>query len=430
MSYLDYILQWNDGVMTDNSIEKVNIDSIEPHQGTDLNKSGELRMVINNEDQFIHPSRSHLYIEGVLEPKTGRKYEATDHDKVGLVNNGIMYLFNRVEYKIGDKKIEGYYEPGRATTMKGLLTYPREYTEGMAFHWKLDDAEKTVGNEGFKQRAAYIHNGHGHFSVLIPLTHIFGFCENYEKVMYGLKHELLLYRRSPDDDAILKSDEKDGANDAVAKAVVKLTKVSWRMPRIYPSDEAKVKLYKDIESKKTLPIQFLHRQCESLTLNSDQKHMDWKFSLPSGSERPRYIILGFQKDKYEDQNTNSGVFDHLQIENARVELNGDYYPNTDMNLDWKNNKFTLAYQTVVDYLQTVANKESCSIRFQEYRPLYPLLVFDVSRQREKLKGGVSDIRIKANFDSNTNTKCRAYALVLSDREISLQCDGERMHVIE
>ena len=38
----------------------------------------------------------------------------------------------------------------------------------------------------------------GSFSFCVPLSHIFGFCEDYDKVMYGLTHTLSLYRRNDD----------------------------------------------------------------------------------------------------------------------------------------------------------------------------------------------------------------------------------------
>ena len=45
------------------------------------------------------------------------------------------------------------------------------------------------------------------FSVAIPLSHIFGFCEYY-KVTYGYKHTLTL-RRNHDNDAIIKANAQE-----------------------------------------------------------------------------------------------------------------------------------------------------------------------------------------------------------------------------
>ena len=62
-------------------------------------------------------------------------------------------------------------------------------------------------------------------------------------------------------------------NDAIFKAAalgdagkVKLSKISWMMPRVQPNDEMKYKLYKSIESKSVLDAAFRMRQCNIVEL--------------------------------------------------------------------------------------------------------------------------------------------------------------------
>ena len=42
------------------------------------------------------------------------------------------------------------------------------------------------------------------FSFVVPLEHIFRVCEDYDKVVYGMKHTLKVVRKS-DDDAIYRT---------------------------------------------------------------------------------------------------------------------------------------------------------------------------------------------------------------------------------
>jgi len=52
-------------------------------------------------------------------------------------------------------------------------------------------------NAGFGVRQQYIlqtPDPNGTFSIRVPLKHIFGFCDDYEKVVYGFKHQLTLVR--------------------------------------------------------------------------------------------------------------------------------------------------------------------------------------------------------------------------------------------
>ena len=46
----------------------------------------------------------------------------------------------------------------------------------------------------------------GHFSDIISFSHLFGFCEHYQKIKHGLHHTLIL-RRTSNSGAIMKSDE-------------------------------------------------------------------------------------------------------------------------------------------------------------------------------------------------------------------------------
>ena len=51
----------------------------------------------------------------------------------------------------------------------------------------------------------------------------------------------------------------------------------------------------------------------------------------------------------------------------------------------------------------------------DYNTLYPLFMFDVSKQKEKLESSVVDIQIKENFTENVLANTRAFALVISDK---------------
>ena len=70
-----------------------------------------------------------------------------------------------------------------------------------------------------------------------------------------------------------------------------------------------------------------------------------------------------------------------------------------------------------------------NITHSDYKKLYTLFTFDVSKQKEKLKYSVFDIKIKANFTENFPANTRAFALVISDKMLSFQSDGNEMSVV-
>ena len=76
--------------------------------------------------------------------------------------------------------------------------------------------------------------------------------------------------------------------------------------------------------------------------------------------------------------------------------------------------------------ETVSNPNKLPPDFKE---LYPLFLFDVSKQSEKLKYSSTDILIKADFHGNVDAGTVAYAVVISDRLINFQSDGNKMSVV-
>ena len=70
-----------------------------------------------------------------------------------------------------------------------------------------------------------------------------------------------------------------------------------------------------------------------------------------------------------------------------------------------------------------------NITYSDYKTLYPIFTFDVSKQNEKLKSSVVDIQIKANFIENVPANTRAFALVISVKMLSLQSDRNKISAI-
>ena len=124
-------------------------------------------------------------------------------------------------------------------------------------------------NTGWNIRRKYIikdSDPKGTFSFKVPLNHIFGFCEDYDKKVYGFKHELTL-TRNDDNNAIFKSNAVDGGgNDVVVDGKITLSKISWFMPHVTPADKDKMDLYKIIQRKEKLPVGYRMIQCDTTAI--------------------------------------------------------------------------------------------------------------------------------------------------------------------
>ena len=109
------------------SIEEYEYHEYEPITGTSLNNGGDIRISIESQDVFTHPSESYLMFEGCLTMADGTFY--ANSDEVSLTNNTIMHIFSRIEYHLSNQLIESLNYPGQATTMLGLLKYPYDFSK-------------------------------------------------------------------------------------------------------------------------------------------------------------------------------------------------------------------------------------------------------------------------------------------------------------
>ena len=431
------ILQITEDIPVDDSIYEYEYKEYNPIVGTDLNR-GSIVLTIESQDIYTHPAESFLVIEGQLLKNNDTEYADADH--VALINNGMMYLFSDVRFHLASHEIEVLQNPGHATTMLGMLKYPDDFykSSGLNQLWIKDENEgeaeerkdKDEYNRGFDIRHKYIirtSNPKGSFEFKIPLKHFLGFCEDYKKILYGMQQRLTL-TRTGNNDAIFRNGGDEGK--------IRLDKIRWFMPHVIPSDAYRLQLDKIIEKKEKIPVGYRMLQCDSTQVPLNQKTFTWRLGVKSSPDIPRFIIVGFQSDKNNNQISNPAIFDPLYLRNIYVTLNAKRYPDTDYNNDFEKNQYSRIYGDATLFRKKFFNMDelvsNSGIEPIDYKNLFPLFVFDVSKQSEKLKTSVSDIHIKAFFNpapggaANPGANTMAYAVIISDRLFHFVSDGSKI----
>ena len=231
---------------------------------------------------------------------------------------------------------------------------------------------------------------------------------------------------------------RDNDNNAIFRAngvdagKIRLDKISWYMPHVMPADKDKMELYKIIEKKEKLPVGYRMIQCDSAPVPQTTS-FTWRLAVKSSPEVPRFIIVGFQTDKNNNQETNPAVFDHVGVKNIYVTLNSTRFPEVDYQISFDKFQFSRVYGDVALFRSKFFNMDELvsnpNITPADYKTLYPLFLFDVSKQSERLKYSVTDIQIKVFFDVNVPANTEAYAVIMSDRLINFQSDGNKFSVV-
>ncbi|XP_025197055.1 uncharacterized protein LOC112595880 [Melanaphis sacchari] len=247
-------------------------------------------------DSYTLPCESYIYLEGKVNKPT---------DAVGEVrfsNNGLTFLFSEMRYEINGIEIQKLKTPGVSSCLKAYCSYtPNDLNalDNCAWDSKMDSED----NKHFMTDNV--------FTRCIPLKHLFGFCEDYKKILLNCNQQLILNRASTDLDVIhvvgvgaTQNVEKNKKN------TIELTKVAWKMPIIKVCDKEKLKLIKVIDSGETLSCAFRTWDlCEYPVLRRNSSH-SWTVKSRSLLEKPRFILFGLQTDRKKNIQTDAGQFDH------------------------------------------------------------------------------------------------------------------------
>ena len=241
---------------------------------------------------------------------------------------------------------------------------------------------------------------------------------------------------------------RTGHNNTIFKAngvdigKINIQRIRWFMPHVIPSDAYRLQLDKVIEKKEKIPVGYRMLQCDNMQVPPNQKEFTWRLGVKLSPDIPRFIIVGFQTNKNNNQETNPAIFNNLYLRNIYITLNAKRYPDTDYNNDFRKNQFSRIYGDASSFRKKFYNMDelvsNSGIDPIDYKEIYPLYVFDVTKQSEKLKTSVSDIHIKAFFDNapvpvgggaapdNPPPNTMAYAVIISDRLFHFVSDGSKI----
>ena len=432
VEHMDDCLKWTQKLVEDTSIARKQLHYFLPDNGVQYNTSGNISINIYNSDDFYFPTDSYLEITGKLY-KTGTKTAFGADDVVGFSNYGHLNLFTLAKYCMNGSPIESVSEPGVTATMLSVALLPNDYRQGIAEGY-YPDTLATVGtltdNAGWAERRAFLYSANGMFQVEIPLSRVFGFAEDYQKVIYGMNHSIILTKGTSSNNAL--TIKPGTATEANTKGDVILDKIRWVIPRVDPSDVAKYQLIQQIENRIVLDCGFRMREYQSASVE-ETTNWTWRIGVRSSPEKPRYVLVSFQTGKRDNQDVNNSVFDHCDLSNISLMLNNDRYPLNDFTADFTTNQFSNLYWEFMHFRRAYYGVDprisSTSVGPVRYRDLYPIYCFDVTRQSERLKTSVTDICLSCVFKAKVPKDTVAHAVIISDRKIKFQSNGSKMTVV-
>jgi hypothetical protein len=385
------MLNVNEGVVIDESIAGYKVQTHESYTSR-FNNNDEIRINLP-EDLATLPSESYIYCEGLLVKDEPTQPPATT---TKFVNNGILDLFSEIRLEVNGRTIDTNIKPGLTSTMKGIVSF--NASESLKYQnagWFPTSDSKIVEN--------------GKFSACIPLKMIFGFAEDYKKVMVQTAQELVLIRSNSDVDALISTSDE--------KAKVIINKIAWRVPHIIPGLRQEAAMADLIKKRKD--IQVAHRTWElhSFPALQDINKHSYTIKTATKLESPRYVILGFQTNRAGQFKKNNSQFDKCDFNNIRIYLNNERFPCENVNNNFNNNQYSTLYEMFAQFRTSYyfGEKTETDITPEEFKNKYPLIIVDCSRQ--KLGFQTQAVTVRVEFDTGTPMPVNTmiHALLINDR---------------
>ncbi|XP_050434993.1 uncharacterized protein LOC126842149 [Adelges cooleyi] len=312
-SYLDV----KEKFVNETPIEDMHYRSYLPFSSSAMSRGDQIRIAVQNTDAYTLFCESYLYIEGKITRATG----ATG--KLSIAHNGLAFLFDEISYEVNGVEVQKVKDPGTTSLIKGYCSYSLNDVNNLQnAYWSPndDDPSITYHADDFK------------FSGSIPLSHLFGFAEDYRKIMINVSQQLVLNRSLKDVNVLRGTLETgvtwaDESSKKLMKSTVELTKIAWKLPVVRVNDREKLKLLKIVESHKSLHCAFRNWDlCVYPQLPETTKH-SWMVKTTNSVERPRYILLAFHTaDNAGLSGKRTEKFDSCSITNLKVHLNSAEYP--------------------------------------------------------------------------------------------------------
>ena len=407
----------NEKYEIDRRILKCNHIRYSPSEISTINTpNSQIYINIPREDSVISLLNSYIEINfDVLKAATSNRY--ADTDDIRLINFGPIALFSN--YKLttsSGKHLENIDHAHVVSLMYKLLSSSRDSDDlSIGFHRSRDKRKlELLDNKTQK----------GKFHLRIYLKDVFGFAEYQETGTFGLSYRLTLTRNS--DNTVLNK------NNATANAKIKISGIEWYVPHYEPSLEEYTKLQTQIKNKTPTNLHYPER---SVFVKVNTQNF-WTFELGTqeGVNVPIWIFAAFQQhDRQHNQTLNNDTFYRMPVSSAQCIIGTEKYPDSAIFLNYDDDDYSQGYGQIKEAFKALTKDNILQpyISENDFRSDnngnnigYNIHVFDIRYQKNYQSG--QSVKIEFKLDEIVPAGIYGYALVLTNRLVSISSDGQRM----
>ena len=264
----------------------------------------------------------------------------------------------------------------------------------------------------------------GKYHVRIYLKAVFGFAEYQEKATYGLGYKLTLTKNT--DNAVLNND------NAINNGKIKIIAIEWYVPHFTPSMQQQTILSKQTINKTPTQIPYPERSVFMKLFNTQNF---WTFELGTreGINNPKWIFVVFQQnDRQNDQKLNNDTFVRLPVISAQVVIGTERYPDSAILLNYDDDDYSQGYGQIKEVFKALTKddilqplKSEDDFRSSNEGNIIGYITYAFDKRDLKNFENAAPVKVEFKFSENIPAGIFGYALVLTNRLVSITNDGQR-----
>ena len=383
------MLQVNEDVDFDNYITDYEYFNFHPTNITALNENDEVRIPVHTQDCYILPCKSYITLTGSIFKTNNAIYDEK------IVMNGFSHLFEDIRFLINGEIIDRTRNPGYVSFMKGICSY--------------DNAQiNTLQNAGWDHLNKEIKMlKDGKFNASIPLSHVLGFAEDFQKILINARTELVMLRA------------KNTTNVTIgSQSVIKLNSIQWSLPIIKVSDQIRLSLIKTLEVDKPLPVAFRSWQLYEYPNVPQSTEFTWNVTTVPQLQKARFAIIGLQTNR-ETTAANPSQFDLNFLTDVKLFLQDKKYPYNSFHVSYENNIYSALYDRYTSFQSSYYGRNNQPmLNRNDFITKAPVFVIDCSKQNDDIKVGALNIRVEFTTSANLPANTKAFCLIIHDKKIT------------
>ena len=229
------------------------------------------------------------------------------------------------------------------------------------------------------------------------------------------------------DNAVL---NKDNATNNVK---IVINGIEWYVPHYVPSPEKYNKL--QIQIKQKTPTN-LHYPEKSAFMKEVNTQNFWTFELGTqeGVNVPIWVYVAFQQHYGKhDQNLNNDTSYRMPVTSAQCIIGTEKYPDSAILLNYDDDDYSQGYGQIKEAFKALTKDNILQPYISEHdfrsdkngiNIGYNIHVFDIRYQKNYQSG--QSVKFEFKLDKIVPAGVYGYALVLTNRLVSISSDGQRM----